>query len=334
MKWGIPKCHVLEPDGTAEPGKYYLSEQEIGVVDSALYLGVTLRGTKISVDKNISRVKAAMQRLNLLKAVGIHRKYVSSAQLVRICRTYVLPLADYAIHLMPIAKNHACALGKCLEDLDYKVAEYALGCIQKEPVRRKAGRIGGRLPRHLKLGKLPDWVQRIRMRLGGLGKRLRVRAHRTRDLMAQQDPIKLSEFRIQNESPSDMTRRDVETAWERLCDRCRRRIPVPDKGLLPVLNENDRIVRDAGIRWYCGTFPGKPDVLKQELGEAEYTRHKDRIAAGMRAKRWNARSRQRTIESLKMFSEVLDGCVPIGRKRARSTSVKGIGVRKKRKTDK
>ena len=131
-----------------------------------------------------------------------------------------------------------------------------------------------------------------------------------------------------------MTRRDVEIAWERLCGRCRRRIPVPEKGLLPVLNENDRIVRDAGIRWYCGTFPGKPDVLTQELGEAEYTRHKDRITAGMRAKRWNTRSRKRTIESLKTFSEVLDECVPIGRKRARSTSAKGIGVRKKRKTDK
>ena len=97
-----------------------------------------------------------------------------------------------------------------LELLDYRVAEYTLGCIAKEPVQRPQRRIRGRLPQHLKIAQLPDWLQRIRMRLCSLKKRLQQRAHRERrDLLACQDPVHLSVFRVANRSPSDMTRQDL-----------------------------------------------------------------------------------------------------------------------------
>ena len=124
MSWGPPKCHVLEPedrDLSQSGNLYFIGGEEIHIADSASYLGVTLRGTKIDIDKNLDRIKSAMQRIGTLKAAGIHRKYTTSARLVEICRTHVYPLAEYAIHLMPIDAFCKCPLSKKLELLDYKV---------------------------------------------------------------------------------------------------------------------------------------------------------------------------------------------------------------------
>ena len=173
MTWSVKKCHILEPEGVDIPGKYYLAGKEIRVKESVEYLGVTLRGTKLAADKNLERTKAALNRLNMLKAAGITRKYLPSSRLIDICRTYVYPVADYATHLIPMDTKEGIQLVEELEMLDYKVIEHCLGCIPKKPSRTRnvEGRIAGRLPRHLKMAKLPDWLQRIRMRLHSLRKR-------------------------------------------------------------------------------------------------------------------------------------------------------------------
>ena len=305
--WNVKKCHVLEPDlpGHAGPrGTYYLAGQKVSVSESAEYLGVTLRGDSIVTDKNIERAKAACQRIGMLKAIGINRKQVTSAQLVDICRTFVYPVADYATHLMPINMNGGCELKEELERLDHKVVEFAIGCIEKEPGRsnRRTGRLGGRLPRHLKIAQLPDWLQRIRMRLRSLGKRLRVRARkRGVDAMVRTDPLKYKCFRDVNKSPKDMTLADVRLAWISLCRRRRRRIPVPESGSLPILKERDSRIRDAGIKWYAGSFPGIPDDLKMKLGLESYQRTKVRIEAGMGQEKWSDGVRKRTVDSIRVF---------------------------------
>ena len=97
MTWSVKNCHILEPEGIDVPGKYYLAGKQIGVKKSAEHLGVTLLGTKLSLDRNLDRVKAARQRLNMLKAAGITRTYLPSSRLIDICRTYVFPVADYEI---------------------------------------------------------------------------------------------------------------------------------------------------------------------------------------------------------------------------------------------
>ena len=135
-----------------------MSGERLQIVENAPYLGVTLRGTRIAVDKNLARIRTAFQRLGLLKAAGVNRKFVSSARLVDISRTYVYPAADYGIHLMPLETTEGSKLKELLELLDYRVVEYALGCIAKEPMQRPNRRSGGRLPRHLKMAKLPDWT--------------------------------------------------------------------------------------------------------------------------------------------------------------------------------
>ena len=239
MEWCTWKCHVLEPESDESleiQREYFLSGAKLNVSESAGYLGVTLRGTQIAQDRNLERVKIAFQRLGMLRSAGIHRRFMSSARLVQICRTHVYPAADYCIHLMPIDTSGKCQLSSQLELLDYRVVEYALGCLPKEPTQRPNRRIGGRLPRHLKQAKLPDWLQRIRTRLHKLHRRLHVRARRDRhDSLARGDPAAFRIFRVANQSPRDMTRKDVLEAWTALCRRLRRKIPVPESGLLPIL---------------------------------------------------------------------------------------------------
>ena len=281
--------------------------KQIGLNESAEYLGVTLRGSKIAADKNLERVKAATNRLSMLKAAGITRKYLPSSRLIDICRTYVYPVADYSTHLVPLNTEEGIALVEGLETLDYKVAEHCLGCIPKKPPRKRdeEGRISGRLPRHLKMAKLPDWLQRIRMRLHSLKKRLRSRSQKCRnDAKAKADPLHLVSLRDRLRSPREMTRKDVTTEWTRLFRS--RKIPIPEKGAVPVLKESDSKVRDAGIRWYTGSFPGEPDIIKFVLGTVSYQKHKSRVDHGMRMDTWSETERKRTTQSIKTLVEAIE----------------------------
>ena len=266
----------------------------------------------------------------MLKAAGIHRKRVSSAQLIDICRTFVYPVADYAMHLMPINTTDGCSLSSALELLDYQVIEFAIGCIEKVPARRRVRsiRIGGRLPRFLKLAKLPDWTQRIRLRLQSLRKRLRKRAQlRCSDPMARHDCLKFTRFRSESLSPKDMTRDQLRTVWKALCRRNRRSIPVPRAGPVPILTETDTTIRDAGIRWYAGSFPGMSSDIKAKIGTADYEEAKQAIDKGLRMEQWNQKTRNRTIESLRVFlSAREEGTSSNVRPRSRGVKRKASGT--------
>ena len=98
--------------------------------------------------------------------------------------------------------------------------------------------------------------------------------------MARSDPQLFTSFRELNNSPNDMTRADVRSVWVALCRRNRRKIPVPTSGSLPILQERDSNLRDAGIKWYTGSFSGMPDDLKARLGPVQYQRTKVRIESG------------------------------------------------------
>ena len=234
---------------------------------------------------------------------------------------------------MPLARDGRCPLGQALEDLDYRVVEYSLGCIVKSPLIRRPGRFGGRLPRHLKIAQLPDWLQRVHMQLRSLERRLIARAGRTGDHLAGLDVRSLQDFCVSNHSPPNMSHRDLVQEWERLCRGRRRTIPVPKKGLLPILSERDRQIRDAGIKWYCGSFPGRPDALKVALGIERYTEHKSRIAACMGLETWPAGVRARAAESISTLVHAIEGCArTVCGKRGRSPPGAGLSRRKRSKT--
>ena len=286
MTWSIQKCHVMEPENSMPGSLYELAGSHIEVTDSASYLGVTLQHDTVGVQKPVERARSACKRINLLRAVGFHRKSLSSFQLINICRTYVYPLADYAMHLVPTSGTNDKDLVEALNELDHRVAEYALGCIQKEPQRMRPSEVvvGGRLPRHLKIARLPNWQQRARLRLAGLARRLKKRATLLRwDLRARADPRHLQVYRSHLSSPTDLSERGLNRMWSQLCTRRVRKIPIPDKGLLPILHEKDAAIRDSGIRYYTGAFPRLREVLRAALGSTAYEEGKRRLQAGMSA---------------------------------------------------
>ena len=112
--------------------------------------------------------------------------------------------------------------------------------------------------------------------------------------------------------------------WNQLCNRRVRKIPIPDKGLLPILYEKDASIRDSGIRYYTGAFPRLREVLRAALGSTAYEEGKRKLQIGMSAKVWSYRLRKRTIQVLRRFvsiekehevAEYSDGIVPCKRPR-------------------
>ena len=186
-------------------------------------------------------------------------------------------------------------------------------------IRNTQGRIAERLPHYLKMTKIPDWLQRIRMSLHSLKKRLRSRSQKCRDDgKARADPLHLVCLRSTLGSPKGMEWKDVVREWEILCGK--RRIPVPEKGTAPVLKETDQKVRDAGIRWYTGSFPGEPDIATFVLGTALYKQHKSRVDHGMRMNSWSESDRKRTTQSIKVLVEAIEKYWKMGRKRRSADS--------------
>ena len=143
------------------------------------------------------------------------------------------------------------------------------------------------------------------MRLQSLKKRLRSRSRNCRaDAKAKADPLHLVCLRDRIRSPKEMTRKDVTSEWQTLC--ARRSIPTPEKGVVPILNESDPTVRDAGIRWYTGSFPGEPDIITTVIGDESYQQHKSRVDYGMRMDTWNGSTRKRTTSSIKVLVDAID----------------------------
>ena len=141
------------------------------------------------------------------------------------------------------------------------------------------------------------------------------------DAKAKADPLHLVCLRDKIGSPKEMKREDVNTEWKKLCRS--RKIPIPEKGSVPVLKEADRKVRDAGIRWYTGAFPGDPDIATLVIGEESYKKHKSRIEHGMRMEAWSDGERKRTTQSIKALVEAIEKYWEMGTKKRRMTEELG-----------
>ena len=138
--------------------------------------------------------------------------------------------------------------------------------------------VGGRLPPHLKIAKLPNLQQRTGLRLAGLARRLSKRATFLRlDFRARADRKNLQVYRSRLASPKDLPDRGLNRMWNQLCNRRVRKIPIPHKGLLPILYEKDSAIRDSGIRYYTGAFPPLREVLRATLGSTAYEEGKRRL---------------------------------------------------------
>ena len=198
--------------------------------------------------------------------------------------------AHCTTHLVPTSDSPGLGYRELVEELnelDHRVVEYALGCIQKESQRVRPSEVvvSGRLPRHLKIAKLRNWQQRNGLRLAGLARRLNKRSTLLRwSVRARADPRHLQVYRSHLSSPTDLSKGSLNCMWNQFCNRRVRKIPSPDKGLLPILYEKDAAIRDSGIRYYTGVFPHLREVLGETLGSTAYEEGKRRLQAGMSAK--------------------------------------------------
>ena len=285
MQWSTKKCHILEPTHINDPGKYILSGKELMPCKQATYLGVTLGSENILPTKNLARVENAVKRLNMLRACGLNRQTLSSAKLINICKAFVFPVAQYAVHLLPDPCRDASSIGHKLEELDYKVVEYAMGCVSKNSVdvSTERPRIKGRLPRMLKLSKIPDWSQKISLALTSLDDRLRKRSDFFPSNMEIRNDIqKYSRAREVLKSPGKMSKMDLVQGWKKLCQGKVRKIPTPKTGLSPILRVRDRKIRESGIKWYFGSFPGRSEPLRTVLGNSKFNEINCRLNVWMK----------------------------------------------------
>ena len=92
--------------------------------------------------------------------------------------------------------------------------------------------------------------------------------------------------------------------WNQLCNRRVRKIPIPDKGLLPILYKKDAAIRDSGIRYYTSAFLRLREVLRAALGSTPYEEDKRRLQIGMSAKVGSYRLQKRTIQVLRQFVSI------------------------------
>ena len=159
MTWSIHKCDVIKTENGMLAYSYKIAGSSIEVIESATYLGVSLRHDTVGVEENCKAIRSACKRINLLHAVGFHGRSPSSLELLNICRTYVYPLPDYAMHIVPtpgsLGYGHREFL-EALNELDHRVAGYSLGCIHKEPMifRLSDVLVGGCRPPHSKVAML------------------------------------------------------------------------------------------------------------------------------------------------------------------------------------
>ena len=231
---------------------------------------------------------------------------------MNICKTFIYPVAQYGVHLLPHTSRNTSAIGHRLEELDYKVIEYAMGCISSEqaPVSAQRPRIKGRLPRMLKLAKLPDWSQKIRLAISSLENRIKERADNFfRDKKIQNDIRKFCNAREVLGSPKNMSRDDLKEFWEKLRQGKTRIIPIPKKGFCPILYVRDRQVRENGIKWYFGSFPGRNDSIKNILGEMKYNEIMDRLRVWMKKEELKKEMLDSICEEISTIYKVMEDSI-------------------------
>ena len=272
MTWNTKKCHILAPPSAASQN-YELCGSVIAQKQNAVYLGVSISYLSTTSHRSIERVISATRRIDMLRQSGLSRQQVPSATLIALCRTFVYPTAEYCAHLVPNSTAPANMLAEQLELLDYKVVEYCLGCVPIRPQTAPSAqrpRIGRRLPRMLKLAKLPDWKQKIQLRLESLKERIQTRSDLfPMELQSKQDISRCASAFRDLKSPRPLEHKDIIYYWKRLCVGKTRVIPTPETCGVPILKERERELREAGIKWYMGSFPGSSENLQMENSEKE-----------------------------------------------------------------
>lgn len=100
MCWSPKKCHILTRS-SVDCSQLTLEGESIETKHEALYLGMSATATGLSATSNIKRVQNARNCLAKLRKELTLEKGITYSILSTVCRTLLLPLARYGIHLCP-----------------------------------------------------------------------------------------------------------------------------------------------------------------------------------------------------------------------------------------
>ncbi len=240
MTWSASKCATIQPENDTTP--FYIGGELISVADSETYLGVTITLGGLSDDQTAQRVQKARARLEMLKRIGMNAKGFGPMLCRKMFLTFVRPMYEYALHLVPLKSQTTT---KILQ-------------LEKAFFSASTGIHGAPLRWFRKLFQIEDMTyRRARLR-----EQLRLRA-------AANDRIQLGVLQlVLEEAGNTKSLPPLRETWESMDAEKKRPLPLPSKGLLPMLQLNKHYYRILSMKWFLHRFPASISKVHSVMGGA------------------------------------------------------------------
>lgn len=242
MKWSTKKCKVIKHD--EDQRRIHLAGDELEQVHEVEYLGVSINSKGITDAKNIKRIRVANMKVNMLRNMQISNEYFTARRLRSICNTFIYPVANYALHLVPQSPE----LVNNWQRLDNNVIRLMFGIFQKRWEKKLRS-----------IGRIPYLHERVGTMLQRLEAKLERRLENEKNTNTRLDIESLVKYRTDIKSPANMKPQQLLKNWRNLFRNHRRKIPQDtDHNYIPTMMILKGTYLNRCIRWYIGTFPCQP----------------------------------------------------------------------------
>lgn len=243
MTWSTKKCYTLETN-QAEAYSYQISGEQIQPTPSMQYLGITMDGKRVQDASTIKRCKIAMGKLRDLEKIGM--KDLPPARRLIVCKTLILPIAEYAIDITPQTKNSE----EQYDRLHHAIVQSVLGKVPYAGVAR-ARKLCKLLPQSYRAATLFDRLElKVEKRVKG------TKQGTTERTLAEHDRNALILHRKAHDLPNRCPKEQIEAHWKGLCAGEARKIPNPkEKCTTPTLSLMNKALRQKATSWFFNKFP-------------------------------------------------------------------------------
>lgn len=243
MEWSVAKCNVLKLKHLPA-ASYCIAGQEIRIVRETQYLGVTISERGVEDAATIKRCRAARRKVSELQGMGMGG--LRPAQKLQLCKTLVMPIAEYALHLSPQTTRTQTEY----DMLHHDVIRAVLGVLPS-----------GAVPRARKLCQLLPHAYRATLLMDRLGKRLDWRLAEE-DVgsvewkMAEENKTALKVHRKVHKLAETFDGKGDTQHWRNLCFTAARKIPMPQRGKHPpIFYITSEKLRQKALGWFLNRFP-------------------------------------------------------------------------------
>ena len=256
MEWAANKCAVICKRPSSGPS-LQLACKKLQELIKCRYLGVTISAQGIEQDMTRQRLQAARGRLNELRKVGFGRTAFGISLGLRLYKTFVRPMYEFAIYLTPLSRKD--------EGLISGFESQAIGLLVKGFKR-------GFMPRLRKILGL----QGVRARRAHLREKLRKRlTSKVEDtsttVTAEEKWVATLDQAERNRDregeKSSNTLEELSQVWRANEIAYKNKIPVQKGcGAIPAMYLKQKSHQAMATHWYLGWFPKRPDVESPNFG--------------------------------------------------------------------